>query len=88
MLEARQNREECKSYASRIFKLVCCWLSFIGAVVLLQGFLDPPGRFTLADSVLIAVSTTTTGSVTAILIVVARHLFPNEPKSTKRRRKK
>ena len=86
--QARQNRAERKHYASRIFRLVKWWLSFIGALVLLQGILGPLGCFALADSVLIAVSTTTTGSVTAILIVVARHLFPNEPKGAERGLKK
>ena len=88
MLQAQQNREERKSYASRIFKLVCFWLIFIGVLLLLQGCLEPLGRFALADSVLIAVSTTTTGSVTAILIVVARYLFPTKRKAAKRQRKK
>ena len=83
LAQFRQNREERKNYASRIFKLVCIWLAFIGVLLLLQGFLGPSGYFAHADSVLIAVSTTTTGSVTVILIVVARHLFPPEPRAVK-----
>ena len=83
MRQIRQNREDRKNCASRIFKLVCIWLSLVGVVLLLQGFLDPLGWFAHEDSVLIAGPTATMGSVRAISIVVARHLIPNEPKAVK-----
>ena len=43
----------------------------------LQGLLGPHGRFAVSDSVLIAVATTATASVTTLLVVVARHLLPH-----------
>ena len=74
MWQARQDR---KAHATRIFWLVCLWLSVIVALVVLQGFLGQRGWFSLSDSVLIAVDTTTTASVTALLVVVVRYLFRN-----------
>ena len=73
--QARQDREERKVYATRIFLLVSVWLGVIVALVVLQGVLGGPGWFSLSDSVLIAVATTTTASVTALLVVVVRYLF-------------
>ena len=75
--QARQDRQDRKAYATRIFWLVCLWLSVIVALVVLQGFLGQSGWFSLSDSVLIAVATSTTASVTALLVVVVRFLFCN-----------
>ena len=72
---ATQDREQRKIYASRIFCLVAIWLATIILLVVLQGFLGPRECFALSDSVLIAVATTTTASVTALLVFVARYLF-------------
>ena len=69
-----QDREERKTYATRIFRLVCLWLSVIVALVFLQGFLGQRGWFGLSDSVLITIATTTTASATAILVAVVRYL--------------
>ena len=74
--QLKQDREERKRYARRIFWLVVSWLTVIVLLLFLQGFLGPCGAFALSDSVLIAVATTTTASVTAILVVVVRYLFP------------
>ena len=83
--QVQQDREERKTYATRIFRLVCLWLSVIVALVVLQGFLGQCGWFRLSDSVLIAISTTTTASVTALPVVVVRYLFrtpnPARPKA-------
>lgn len=75
---SKQNRRERKKYALRIFVLVCCWLLVIVALLFLQGFFEPRGVFSLSDPVLIAVATTTTASVTAILVIVTRSLFPKD----------
>lgn len=72
----RQDRKERKLYAKRIFKLVVLWLIVVISLLFAQGFLGPLEMFSLADSVLIATATTTTASVTALLVVVARYLFP------------
>ena len=73
---AKQDREERKIYAERIFVLVAVWLAVIVSLLVAQGLLGPTGWFALSDAVLIAVATTTTASVTALLVVVARYLFP------------
>lgn len=61
-------------YASRIFKLSAGWLSFIGLVLLLAGL----GKLKVADSVQIALITTTTINVLGLFYIVARWLFPNK----------
>lgn len=80
--QVQQDRKERKTYATRIFWLVCLWLAVIVALVVLQGFLGQGRWFSLSDSVLIAIATTTTASVTALLVVVVRYLFrtPNPPR--------
>ena len=82
--QAQQDREERKTYATRISWLVCLWLSVIVALVALQGFLGQRGWFSLSDSVLIAIATTTTASVTALLVVVLRYLFRTPSPARKR----
>lgn len=74
----RQDRSERKA-APRIFLLACLWLAAILTLVALQGFLRQRGRFSLSDGVLIAIATTTTASVTALLVVVVRYLFRAPP---------
>jgi len=81
--QARQDREERKLYAGRIFLLVAIWLGVVVLLLFAQGFLGPRERFSLADSVLIATATTTTASVTALLVVVARYLFPRGNRRTR-----
>ena len=76
LARATQDRGERKTYAKRIFWLVVVWLATIIFLLIFQGFLGPWELFKLSDSVLIAVATTTTASVTALLVVVARSLFP------------
>lgn len=63
-----------ETYASRIFKLSAWWLGFIGVVLLLAG----AGKLKLADSVQIALITTTTVNVLGLFYIVARWLFPNK----------
>ena len=79
----RQDRKERKLYAKRIFKLVVWWLVVVVLLLFAQGFLGPRERFSLADSVLIATATTTTASVTALLVVVARYLFPQSESASR-----
>ena len=77
LAQLAQNRAERKKYATRIFVLVVFWLAVIVALLFCEGFVGPHDGFELSEAVLIAVATTTTASVTAILVVVARYLFPN-----------
>ncbi len=74
--QARQDRQQRKEYADRIFHLVAYWLFALVALLGVQGFLGPFGWFDLPDTLLIAIATTTTASVTTLLVIVARYLFP------------
>ena len=74
---ANQDRKGRKTYAMLIFGLVVIWLGVVISLLVLQGALGPRNLFHLSDSILIAVSTTTTASVTALLVIVARYLFPS-----------
>ena len=71
----KQDRKERKRYAGRIFNVVVWCLSFIGLVILLKGFLGAHDMFDFSDSALIALLTTTTANVLAMLYVVIRHFF-------------
>ncbi len=66
--------EQRKTYASRLFDLSGYWLLFIGAFLLMAGW----GAMKVADSVLIALITTTTANVLGLFYIVARWLFPNK----------
>lgn len=67
----RQDREERKRYAKRIYRLAVAWLVFVGFLFLGCGL----GWLNLSDSVLIALATTTTIKVLALLLYVTKYLF-------------
>ena len=67
----RQDREERKRYAKRIYRLAVAWLIFVGFLFLGCGL----GWLNLSDSVLIALATTTTIKVLALLLYVTKYLF-------------
>jgi hypothetical protein len=71
----RQDIEARKSYANKVFKLVCGWLSAMILLVTLSGFGSRSGWFQLSDSTLIALITTTTISVLGLFTIVANYLF-------------
>lgn len=71
----RQDRQERKRYADRIYNLVRWWLLFIGGILLLQGMSD---EFHLPQSVLIALIGGTTANVLGIFYFVAEYLFPTD----------
>jgi hypothetical protein len=75
--DLRQDRDERKSYASKLYWLVLIWLTIILAIVILQGLkLSGMGfSFQLGDVVLITLITTTTANVAAFFLVVVRYLF-------------
>jgi hypothetical protein len=75
LLNIKQDIELRRDYARDVFKLIVFWLAFVGLIVLLQGF--KLLGYILADSVMIALITTTTASVIGILLIVVRYLFPN-----------
>lgn len=75
--DLRQDRDERKSYASKLYWLVLIWLSVILIIVTLQGLkLSGLGfSFQLDDVVLVTLITTTTANVAAFFLVVVRYLF-------------
>lgn len=74
--QLKQDRAERKKYASYSFKLVCTWLGAMLLLVTLRGF--GPWGFELSDPVLITLVSTTTASIVAIFVFVAKYLFPQK----------
>jgi hypothetical protein len=68
---------ERKLYAGRLFVLSLVWLLAIAVFLFLAGW----GKLKVADSVLIALITTTTANVLGLFYIVARWLFPNKNSS-------
>lgn len=64
-----------KQYVGRLFWLITAWLGIVIGLVALSATLKD--IFTLADSVLIAFITSTTVSVIALFVIVAKLLFPS-----------
>lgn len=76
--DLKQDRDERKSYASKLYWLVLIWLVVILLIVIFQGLRSLPGTpfyFKLSDTVLITLITTTTANVAAFFLVVVRYLF-------------
>ncbi|MDQ6786116.1 MAG: DUF3112 domain-containing protein [Acidobacteriota bacterium] len=73
-----------KQYVGRLFWLITAWLAIVIALVILTATLKDV--FSLDTSVLIAFITSTTVSVIALFVIVAKWLFPsanNEDKKEK-----
>ena len=68
----KQDRRERKRYAELVFRLVCWWLVGVMALVCCAG-LD---AIRLDETVLMTIVGSTTASVVAIFVVVAKYLFP------------
>jgi len=64
-----------KQYVGRLFWLITAWLAVVIGLVALTATLK--NTFALADSVLIAFITSTTVSVIALFVIVAKWLFPS-----------
>lgn len=76
--DLKQDRDERKSYASKLYWLVLIWLMIILLIIVLQGLQLLPGvnvYFQLSDIVLVTLITTTTANVAAFFLVVVRYLF-------------
>lgn len=63
-----------KIYAALLFCLSLIWLLATGVFLFLAGW----GKLKVADSVLIALITTTTANVLGLFYIVARWLFPHK----------
>src|SRR5262245_40413191 len=81
----RQDLEQRREYASRLYHLVVGWLLSILALTTLSGFHGwhgvVRGKFYLPANILMALIGSTTVSVVSIFLIVVRHLFPRRDNS-------
>jgi len=75
---SKQDRDERKLYAGRIFTLICIWLGIITLIIIFQGFRF--ADFRLEQPVLLALIGSTTLNVVGIFVIVTRYLFPVKKK--------
>ncbi len=76
--DLKQNRDERKKYAHRIFVLICCWIGGLLLILLLQGLGQWYWlKFSLSQPVLLSVIGSTTVNVLGIFYIVAHYLFPS-----------
>jgi hypothetical protein len=68
----KQDRRERKRYAELVFRLVCWWLAGVMVLVCAAGL----EALHLDETVLMTIVGSTTASVAAIFVVVAKYLFP------------
>lgn len=69
-----QDREQRKTYSTRLFSLICVWIGLIVLIVFLHGFEMVPFRLTQTELVTLIGSTTI--NVLGLFAIVARYLFP------------
>jgi hypothetical protein len=73
----KQDTQERKKYAHRIFCMISCWIGGIFLILLLEGFDGiPRSFFHLSDEVLLASIGSTTVNVLGIFYIVTHYLFP------------
>lgn len=72
----KQNRNQRKSYANRLFWFLYAYMGLVFLVLLLCGF--SLFGFNLSDTVLVALITTTTANVIGIFAFVVHYLFPSK----------
>lgn len=68
-----QDRGQRKRYANCIFVFLCVYMILVFVVLILCGCCDI--RFSLNDSVIIALITTTTANIIGIFVFVVKYLF-------------
>jgi predicted ATP-dependent protease len=75
----QQNREEKKKYARLIFILTCCWGTLIFIIVLANGLTGINGQkyfeFSLSDTIIITLITSTTVNFFGFFLLVVKYLF-------------
>jgi hypothetical protein len=85
--DARQNIDLRRQLSQQTLRIVKCWMSAVFVLLVFHGFEWPTQigtpfgnlnlpSFTLSDSVIIAVLTTTTINVIGLLLTVTINLFP------------
>ncbi len=70
----RQDKDERKKYAYRIFWMICFWLCLIITILAFSGW--KLGDFILSDTVLITLIGSTTITVAGFFFAVVKYLFP------------
>ncbi len=73
----RQDIQERKKYASRIFVLCGIWIAAVFLLLTAQG-LSRWTSFNLPQPVLLAAIGSTTANIIAVFLIVARYLFPGK----------
>jgi hypothetical protein len=71
-----ENLSARKKYASRLFILLCTWITLTYITVLASGHQTCPVK--LSDAVLIALITSGTVNIIGMFAVVLNYLFPNK----------
>jgi hypothetical protein len=86
----KQDIDERKKYAHRIFCLMCSWLGMAFVILILDGF-QHKTNFYLTQPVLLALIGGTTADVLGIFYIVTHYLFPHsrgdEKAATKKKSK-
>lgn len=70
----KQNRSQRKSYGNKLFVFLCVYMILVFMILFFCGF--SLFGFTLSDTVLITLISTTTANVIGIFAFVVRYLFP------------
>ena len=71
--ELKQNIEERRVYAAKVYRLVGWCLAGVAFFVFLQGL--PDASFQIDDKVLIAIITSATANVIGLFVIIVRYLF-------------
>lgn len=79
-LSRKQDRQQRKEFASKIFIFLCVYMVVVFVLLLFSGIKGQGLCFHLDDKVLLALLTTTTINMISIFVVVAKYLFPNKRK--------
>lgn len=72
--DRKQDREERKLYAGKIYKLIVWWLIFIATLIVISN-LTIYKLIEIPDSVMTTLIVSTTGSVLGIFVIVVKYLF-------------
>lgn len=86
LVSKKQDREQRKEFAAKIFSLTVGWLVCVVLILLFQGWgiafsCVETDRFHLSDSVLIALITGASVNIIGLMAIVIRYLFPPTSKS-------
>lgn len=79
-LSRKQDRQQRKEFATKIFYFLCVYMVVVFVLLLFSGINGQGLCFHLEENVLLALLTTTTINMISIFIVVAKYLFPNKRK--------